>query len=152
LVRAIAGKDGWREHWRINTLPVNACCPHCPIFVPTGVVGITAFGFMWFAGSAPVILPALFVTGLGMSLQWPLGIARILRSAGGRTDRDSGAALAFGTTAIRAGRFVLGALAEQMPIHQAFLNVPVMLSKPLGIVMFSPVPEEISEGIVPAGL
>ena len=38
----------------------------------SGVVGITAFGFLWFAASAPVILPALFVTGLGMSLQWPI--------------------------------------------------------------------------------
>ena len=35
----------------------------------SGVVAITGFGFMWFAASAPVILPELFVTGLGMSLQ-----------------------------------------------------------------------------------
>ena len=39
-----------------------------------------------------------------------------------------------------------------MPIHQALLVVPVMLSISLGIVMFKPVPEEISEGIVTAGV
>ena len=107
---------------------------------------------MWSATSAPVMLAALFATGLGMSLQWPLGMARILRSAGGRTDRAAGAALAFGTAAIGAGPFVLGAFAERMPIHQAFLIVPVLLVISLGIVMLRPVPEIVAESAVPAGV
>ena len=100
---------------------------------------------MWLATSAPVMLAAFFVTGVGVSLQWPLGMARILRSAGGRTDRAAGAALAFGTAAIGGAPFVLGAMAERMPIHQAFLIVPVLLAASLGIVIFRPVPEAAEE-------
>jgi MFS family permease len=111
-----------------------------------------AFGVMWLATSAPVMLAAFFVTGLGISLQWPLGMARILRSCGGRTDRAAGAALAFGTAAIGAGPFVLGALAERMPIHEAFLIVPVLLCISLGIVIFRPVPEVVAESAVQAGV
>ena len=118
----------------------------------SAVVGIVAFFVMWFATSAPVMLAAFFVTGLGISLQWPLGMARILRSCGGRTDRAAGAALAFGTAAIGAGPFVLGALAERMPIHEAFLIVPVLLCTSLGIVMFRPVPQDVTEAVVPAGV
>jgi hypothetical protein len=79
-------------------------------------------------------------------------MARILRSCGGRTDRAAGAALAFGTAAIGAGPFVLGALAERMPIHEAFLIVPVLLCISLGIVIFRPVPEVVAESAVQAGV
>ena len=116
----------------------------------SAIIGIVAFMIMWLATSAPVMLAAFFVTGVGVSLQWPLGMARILRSAGGRTDRAAGAALAFGTAAIGGAPFVLGAMAERMPIHQAFLIVPVLLAASLGIVIFRPVPEAAVESAAPA--
>lgn len=115
----------------------------------SAVVGLSAFAIMWIATSAPVMLVAFFVTGVGLSLQWPLGMARILRSAGGRTDRAAGAALAFGTAAIGGAPFVLGALAERMPIHQAFLIVPVLLGASLAIVILRPVPEAEAERAEP---
>jgi fucose permease len=131
---------------------ITRAVPAERLLIISAVVGIVAFGVMWLATSAPVMLAAFFVTGLGISLQWPLGMARILRSCGGRTDRAAGAALAFGTAAIGAGPFVLGALAERMPIHEAFLIVPVLLCISLGIVIFRPVPEVVAESAVQAGV
>jgi hypothetical protein len=41
-------------------------------------------------------------------------------------------------------------MAERMPIHQAFLIVPVLLAASLGIVIFRPVPEAAVESEAPA--
>ena len=87
-------------------------------------MGFTAF---WLTTWAPLAIAGLFVSGLGIALFYPLGLSRAIDASDGRPDLATarvglGAALASG-----GGPFVLGALADQVGIHGAFLVVPVLL-------------------------
>lgn len=93
-------------------------------------IAVCAAGFavFWLTTHAPLALSSLFVCGLGISLFYPLGVARAIEASEGRPDLASarvgvGAALASG-----GGPFALGALADQVGIHDAFLVVPVLLA------------------------
>ncbi len=104
------------------------------------VVGLAAFLVAWAVQETVVILLALFVTGLGLALVWPLSIARIIRSSGDNPDRASALSLAFTTAAIGLAPFILGALASSVGVHSAFLLVPVLLVSALVLVALRPVP------------
>ncbi|MGZ4637696.1 MAG: MFS transporter [Actinomycetes bacterium] len=87
----------------------------------------SGFSMFWLTTSTPVALVGLLVCGLGISLFYPLGISRAIALSEGRPDLASaraglGAALASG-----GGPFLLGALADQVGIHGAFLVVPALL-------------------------
>jgi predicted MFS family arabinose efflux permease len=87
-------------------------------------IGFSAF---WLTTWAPLAIIGLFVSGLGIALFYPLGLSRAIDASEGRPDLATarigvGAALASG-----GGPFVLGALADQVGIHGAFLVVPVLL-------------------------
>jgi predicted MFS family arabinose efflux permease len=102
--------------------------------VLTTAAGFTAF---WLTGSVWVALPALVVCGLGISLFYPLGIARAIAASDGRPDLASaraglGAALASG-----AGPFVLGAVADVVGLHWALLVVPALLMVAAAGIRFS---------------
>jgi predicted MFS family arabinose efflux permease len=110
------------------------------------VAGFLAFAVAWLATSPVVILVAMFLTGVGLALVWPLSISRIIRAAAGQADRASALALAFTTTAIGLAPFVLGALAGAVGVHLAFLVVPVLLAVTLALVILRPVPESPAAG------
>ena len=68
----------------------------------------------------------LFVVGLGVAGQYPLGAAMVMALSGGQPDRaiavmSIGVGLASGL-----GPFVLGALADQIGVQTAFLVVPAL--------------------------
>jgi MFS family permease len=96
------------------------------LYYALGVCGI-GFAAFWLTTWAPLAVAGLLVSGLGIALFYPLGLTRAIDAADGRPDLASarvglGAALASG-----GGPFVLGALADQVGIHGAFLVVPVLL-------------------------
>jgi MFS family permease len=101
-------------------------------------VGFTAF---WLTTWAPLAIAGLLVSGLGIALLYPLGLSRAIDASDGRPDLAAarvglGAALASG-----GGPFVLGALADQIGIHGAFLVVPVLLVvAALGVRLGTPRP------------
>jgi predicted MFS family arabinose efflux permease len=85
------------------------------------------FALFWVTEHLLVALTGLTVCGLGVALFYPLGVVRAIAASDGRPDLASargglGAALASG-----AGPFVLGALADQVGLHLAFLVVPGLL-------------------------
>jgi MFS family permease len=87
-------------------------------------IGFTAF---WLTTWAPLAIAGLLVSGLGIALFYPLGLSRAIDASDGRPDLATarvglGAALAAG-----GGPFALGALADQVGIHGAFLVVPTLL-------------------------
>jgi MFS family permease len=93
-------------------------------------LSVCALGFLvfWLTTWAPLALAALVVVGLGISVLYPLGIARAIELSEGQPDKASargglGAGLASG-----GGPFVLGALADRVGIHGAFLVVPVLIA------------------------
>ena len=105
------------------------------------VLGLLAFLGAWWGATPMTMLPMLFVTGVCLSLSWPLSLARIIRSAHGRADKASSLALVFTTTAIGLAPFLLGWLAGSVHVHTAFLLVPVLLGLALVLVLVRPVPE-----------
>ena len=103
-------------------------------------LGTSAVGFVVFwATTSPVpALVGLVISGLGISLHFPLGIMRAIGAAGGRRDLAAArASLAVGI-AVGVGPFVLGALADGVGTHRAFLIVPGLLVLAALCVLRSP--------------
>ena len=106
-------------------------------------VALGGFAVVWISTSAAVILAGLFITGLGVGLHWPLGMARAARASDHQSDRAaSGAAVAAGLASGLAP-FILGALADQAGIHRGFLVVPVFLLSAMAIVMLRPISPDV---------
>jgi predicted MFS family arabinose efflux permease len=104
----------------------------------------------WVARSPALLLACLFLVGLGISVNWPLGVSRVVAASGGRANR--GASLASVSGGIAAGTFpfMMGAWADQVGIHTAFLMVPALLLVALTILLAVPMgpspDEQASEG------
>jgi predicted MFS family arabinose efflux permease len=98
-----------------------------PLFL--AVLGVSATGFVvfWSTTMPWVAVAGLVVLGLGNAMHYPLGISMALRAAPGLEDRAAarasyGMAIGFGVAP-----FALGAIADQVGTHTAFLIVPVLL-------------------------
>ena len=89
-------------------------------------VAVAGWAVLWTATTAPVALAGLFLAGLGYGAQYPLGIALLLGASGGATDAAQARATVGGGVAIGLAPFLLGALADAVGSHTAFLVVPVL--------------------------
>lgn len=89
-------------------------------------VAVAGWAVLWTATSAPVALAGLFLAGLGYGAHYPLGISLLLGASGGRTDAAQARATVAGGLAIGIAPFVLGALADVVGSHTAFVVVPVV--------------------------
>lgn len=89
-------------------------------------VAVAGWAVLWTATSATVALAGLFLAGLGYGAQYPLGIALLLGAAGGATDAAQARATVGGGVAVGLAPFLLGALADAVGSHTAFLVVPVL--------------------------
>jgi len=104
------------------------------------LLALVGFLIFWSSYTAPVMLVALVITGLGVGGHFPLGLARSMRASDGRPDRGSarmsiGAGLASGIAP-----FALGAMADHIGIHNAYAIVPVSLAIALVIAVRVRVP------------
>ena len=107
--------------------------------VLVALLAFVAFGAAWMSNGALPILLALFATGCGVGLHWPLGISRAIRATNHQADRAS-ARVAVGAGLASGGApFILGALADAFGVHTAFLVVPVLLVIALALVIARPV-------------
>lgn len=91
-------------------------------------VAVTAAGwvFVWLSTNPVAAVAGLFVVGLGIAGQYPLGAAMVITLSGGQPDRAV-AVLSIGVgLASGIGPFVLGALADQVGVQSAFLVIPVL--------------------------
>ena len=105
------------------------------------IVALGGFALAWTPTQPALVLTGLFVTGLGLSLHWPLGVARAVRLSNGMTDRASALSSLSGSIAIAIAPFALGALADSIGFHTAFLMVPLLLGTGLAILLLRPAPE-----------
>lgn len=103
------------------------------------LIAATALVAAWFVTEPIVMLACLFFVGLGLSVNWPLGVSRVVAASGGRVDR--GASLATLSSGIACGiiPFAIGALGDRLGIHPAFLCIPAMLLIALAILVGVPV-------------
>lgn len=93
----------------------------------------------WLARTPALLLGCLFVVGLGISVNWPLGVARLVAASGGQANRGASLASVCGGIAGGTFPFLVGALADQVGIHGAFLSMPAVLGVALVILRAVPV-------------
>jgi fucose permease len=103
------------------------------------LIALAGFTLAWLSTNTWVIVLALFVVGLGLSIQWPIGVSRAVASSGGLIDKASGLSSVAAGASGGVAPFVLGALSDSIGVHAAFLIVPVMLATALVLVIAKPV-------------
>lgn len=110
-----------------------------PATLLVGALALAAGGWLLFwLSTHPVLSYAgLVISGLGVSLHFPLALAGMIAQAGSHPDRAASAAPIWAGLAMGAGPFVLGALADGFSTHTAFLLVPVLVGFAVGGVLIS---------------
>ncbi|GGO20798.1 hypothetical protein GCM10010116_41800 [Microbispora rosea subsp. aerata] len=110
-----------------------------PGTVLLGSLGVTLAGWalFWAGTSAPVCYAGLALSGLGISVQFPMGLTRMIEVSGGRPDQASGAASIWAGVGSGSGPFVLGALGDGFGTHTAFLLAPALIAVAVGGVIGS---------------
>ena len=86
------------------------------------------FAVFWLSTAAWAAWAGLVVCGLGISLHFPLGVTRAIALSGGRPDLAAGRVSWAAGLAVGFGPFGLGALADAVGTHRAFLLVPALLA------------------------
>ncbi|MFY9330096.1 MAG: MFS transporter [Candidatus Nanopelagicales bacterium] len=112
-----------------------------------GAMGFLFVGFAitWITPSATVMLVGLFVVGLGISVQFPLGMSRLMRASAGAADKAGGIASSGIGVAGATVPALLAFLADAFSVHLAFLIVPVVLAIALVMLRLRPVPADLPE-------
>lgn len=104
-----------------------------------GSLAVCVGGFvpLWLTHNPVVAVISLAVVGLGISVQYPLSIGRMLRLSQHRTDRAAGLGSLAAGAASGLAPFALGALADTFGVHDAFLVVPALQVLALVAVVLS---------------
>ncbi len=100
-----------------------------------GAVGFAAF---WLSTATVAALAGLVLAGLGIALHFPLGAARAVAASGGRPDLAAGRVSWAAGVASGVAPFGLGAAADHVGTHTAFLLVPALLAAAAACVLASP--------------
>lgn len=105
-----------------------------------GAIALSSLGWLlvWLATAVPMAVVGLLVVGLGVSVQFPLALARLLRASGGRTDAASSWATLGAGVASGSAPFALGAVSDQVGTHAGFVLVPALLIMAAAGVVMSP--------------
>ncbi|MDX6742218.1 MFS transporter [Actinocorallia sp. A-T 12471] len=103
---------------------------HSPAFLLVAALGVTGAGWLvfWLATDPLFGYLGLALSGIGVSVHFPMCVAMLVEASGGRTDLANARASVFAGVGVGAGPFVLGALADGFGPHPAFLIVPVLLA------------------------
>jgi predicted MFS family arabinose efflux permease len=101
--------------------------PSTLLLISVGVA-VAGFGVFWTSSTPVPALAGLVVVGVGISVQYPLGIALAVAASGGRPDRSAGMLSIAAGLASGVAPFALGALADRIGTHTAFLLVPALLA------------------------
>lgn len=99
-----------------------------PALLLTGafLVAIVGWAVLWTATTPAVALTGLVVAGFGYGAQYPLSVSLLLAATPGSGDAAQARATLAGGIAIGVAPFALGALADQVGAHTAFVIVPVV--------------------------
>jgi fucose permease len=113
---------------RFSSVPLTARWSVDRLLVATIGLALAGWALMWTAGALVLALLGLLLLGLGLALQFPLSLVRVMAESGGRPDTAN--ALASVGTGLASGiaPFALGALADQVGAHDGFLLVPGLLA------------------------
>ncbi len=101
---------------------------------------------LWLSHNSTLMLLAMVTIGLGIGFHYPLGFSRLVRASGGLTDRAAARSSLASGLAIGLAPLGLGALADAVGLHTAFIAVPVMLALAITITVTKPVPSSALAG------
>ena len=107
--------------------------PEKLLILAFGLAGV-GWLILWSATTTPLALVGLVITGLGYGAQYPLSIALLLRASEDRPDKAQARATLGAGGAIAVAPFLLGALADRVGPHSAFLLVPALIAIGAGAV------------------
>lgn len=113
---------------RLAGAPLSLRLPVDTILLGTLMVTFAGFAVFWASTDLVLSLAGLVVVGAGVGLQFPLGIARLIAASGGRPDLASARMSLGAGLAIGVAPFALGALADSVGTHRAYLLVPVLVA------------------------
>lgn len=107
-----------------------------------GALIVLGLGFIvsWIFPHPVMILIGLFIVGMGLSVQFPLGMSRAMRASAGQADKTGGYVSAGIGVAAAGIPFLLAVLSDSVGVHQAFLVVPVLLITAMVLLKITPVP------------
>lgn len=106
--------------------------PPTRLFIGALLVTAVGWAIFWLSTDPVFSYAGLAVSGLGISLHFPMALSRVLAASGGRLDQASAVASIFSGLAVGSGPFLLGALADGFGTQQAFLMVPVLIGLAVG--------------------
>lgn len=89
-------------------------------------VAVVGWLVLWTATVPALAVLGLFIAGVGYGLHYPVAIALVIRAAGKRPDRGQAIALLGTGVAVGLAPFLLGAAADAVGPHTAFLLVPLL--------------------------
>ena len=90
-------------------------------------VTLAGWALLWSATTVPLAMVGMGISGIGMALHFPLGVARSLEAAAGQTDVASGRIALGAGLAIGLAPFALGAVTDMVGVVNAFFIVPLLL-------------------------
>lgn len=107
-----------------------------PVVLLIGALLLSAGGWLvfWLSTQPVFSYVGLAISGLGVSLHFPLAMAGMIAHGGARA---AAAAPIWAGVAMGAGPFLLGALADGFGTHQAFLLVPVLVGMAISGVLIA---------------
>ncbi len=109
--------------------------PSTLLLVSVGVA-LAGFAAFWTSTTPVPALAGLVAVGVGIAVQYPLGTVLAVAASGGRPDRAAGTLSIAAGLASGIAPFALGATADRIGTHTAFLLVPALLAAAAaGVVM-----------------
>lgn len=102
------------------------------------VVAFVGFVIMWTSTAWPLVIAGMVAVGLGIGVQWPMGVARAVRASHGLTDRAAAYCSISGSISIIIAPVLLGTLADRVGVHTAFLIVPAFMVISLALLLARP--------------
>ena len=109
------------------------------LFVAATVLALAMWFPLWFSTSAPIMLAAMFVIGLGLGAHFPLGMSRLLKAAPGMVEEAAARSSLAAGLAGAIMPFALGVIGDAVGIHTAFIAVPVLFVLALVMAVRYPV-------------
>jgi predicted MFS family arabinose efflux permease len=101
--------------------------PSTLLLVSVGVA-LAGFAAFWTSTTPVPALAGLVAVGVGIAVQYPLGTVLAVAASGGRPDRAAGMLSIAAGLASGIAPFGLGAMADRIGTHTAFLLVPALLA------------------------
>lgn len=122
---------------RLLSRPATRRWPASRLVAIAFVVAGAGWAVLWTATTPALAIAGLAIGGLGVGLLYPLGCALFLAAARGPVDTAQSVVTVAAGAAIGVVPFVLGALADRVGVHTAFLVVPVFVAVGLGSVLLA---------------